>query len=425
MTRVAITAVGAICAGGKTVEEVWNGIRAGHSAIAPIRQWDTSGWPRRLAGEIADLDPRSLVDDRKVLKLIRRTDVLGLAAAAEAIGMADLEARRASLDESAVEDFNDQTGIFVGSGGSNYQDHYDFFPLLTRANGELPAFGRDLARAVHPMWLLRSLPNNVLCHLGIRYGFKGPNACITQHSVSGLLALAEAANALRYGEARRTIAVGHDAPIEPQRVQYFDQLGLLTADTVRPFDGGRSGCVLGEAGAACVLEQLSGARAHGARLFGEILGSACVTEGEGLLSVRADGDGLARAIEAALAEAAIDAGDVGMIVAHGNGTRNSDASEAAAIRRVFTTTTPPITAFKWSFGHPLAAAGIIDAVLALFALRDAIAPGIATLRSLDPDWSDLPISSSAQRPRSNIALVLSRGFAGMNVALLLRGGEAT
>jgi 3-oxoacyl-[acyl-carrier-protein] synthase-1 len=240
-----------------------------------------------------------------------------------------------------------------------------------------------------------------------------------------LLALAEAANAIRHGDAKHAVAVGHEAPIEPERVRYFDQLGLLTEDAVRPFDAARSGCVLGEAAAALVLEERSETNAHGASLLGEILGSACVTEGEGLFDVRPDGDGLARAIELALADAGIVASDVGMIVAHGNGTRNSDASEAAAIRRVFATTAPPITAFKWSFGHSLAAAGIVDTALALLALRDGVVPGIATLRSLDADWSELPISSDPQRPRSGVALVLSRGFAGTNVALLLRGPAAS
>lgn len=416
MRRVAITGFGAICALGNRIEAIWEQVRGGRSAIGPIRQWDTTNWPRRLAGEIADFDPSTLLQDRKVLKSIRRTDVLGLSAAAQAIEMAGLEAR----DERNGGHAREHTGAFVGSGGSSYQDQYDFFPLMTRAGGELAIFGSELLRAVHPMWLLRSLPNNVLCHLGIRYGFKGPNSCITQHSVSGLLALAEAANAVRFGEARRAVAVGHETPIEPEKVQHYDRLGLLTADAVRPFDAARSGCVLGEAGAAFVLEDMTGAHDEGATIFGEILGSACVSEGEGLLSVRSDGDGPARAIELALADAGIAAGDVGMIVAHGNGTRSSDASEAAALRRIFAAKAPPITGFKWSFGHPLAAAGILDAALAALSLRDGIVPGIATLQRLDPESADLPISSKAQTPRSDVALVLSRGFAGTNVALLLR-----
>ena len=109
-----------------------------------------------------------------------------------------------------------------------------------------------------------------------------------------------------------------------------------------------------------------------------------------------------------------------MIVAHGNGSRLSDASEAAAIRRVFGAAVPPVTAFKWAFGHPLAASGILDSVLALLALRRGVVPGVATLRELDPDLGDLPVSARPQAPRSDVALVLNRGFGGSNMALVFR-----
>ena len=149
---------------------------------------------------------------------------------------------------------NDRTGVYVGLGGGGYQNEYEFFPLLTAANGDLGTFGRELTATVNPMWLLRSMPNNVLCHIGIRYGLKGPNVCVTNHSVSGSLAVAEAAAALRAGEADRALAVGHDAPVEPQMVLYYHQLGLLSADGLWPFDARRSGSLLGEGAAALVLE---------------------------------------------------------------------------------------------------------------------------------------------------------------------------
>src|SRR5205823_14755057 len=120
-------------------------------------------------------------------------------------------------------------------------------------------------------------------------------------------------------------------------------------------------------------------------------------EGTGLLSIRDDGDGLARAIGEALHDARLGASDIGMIVAHGNGTRQSDASEATALRRVFGSAVPPIAAFKWSIGHLIAAAGIVEAV-ALHALKERIVPGVATLRSLDPDCAGLPVSTKAQVP---------------------------
>jgi 3-oxoacyl-[acyl-carrier-protein] synthase-1 len=284
------------------------------------------------------------------------------------------------------------------------------------------AFGRDLGNEVNPMWLLRTLPNNVLCHIGIKYGLKGSNACITNHGAGGPLAVIEAAEALRQGEADRAVAIGHDAPIEPQMLLYYQQCGLLAPDTIRPFDVRRSGSVFGEGAGALALETEDAARKRNAVALGEVLGGGYAAEGEGLLAIREDGDGLCRAITQALAEAGLAPGDIGMIVAHGNGTPLSDASEAAALRGVFCTgdAAPPVTAFKWATGHLIAAAGIMETVIALAALRERIVPGIATLTSLDPDCDGLRVSSAPQIPRSDTALILCRGFAGTNAALIVR-----
>src|SRR6266436_4685690 len=357
--RVVVTGSGAICAAGKFPVEIWDAVWNGRPAIRRIQQWDTSGWPTCLAGEIAGLDPRALVEDRKVHRLVQRSDLLGLYAAGRALDDSGFVAYRESLEPSAVATVNDRTGVYVGLGGGGYQNEYEFFPLLTEANGDLGSFGRELAATVNPMWLLRSMPNNVLCHIGIRHGLKGPNACLTNHCVSGSLAVVEAA-------------------------------------------------------AALLLETETAAAARHARVFGEFLGSGCTTEAEGLLTIRADGDGRAGAMTLALDDAGMRPAEVGMIVAHGNGTRQSDASEALAIRRVFGSTPPPVTAFKWAFGHPLAASGILDSVLALVARRHGVVPGVATLREPDPDLGNLPVSARPQAPRSDVALVLNRGFGGSN-----------
>jgi len=154
--------------------------------------------------------------------------------------------------------------------------------------------------------------------------------------------------------------------------------------------------------------------------LGYVLGGGYATEGEGLLAIRADGDGPERAIRHALDEAGLRPADVGMIVAHANGTRASDASEAAALLRVFGKEMPPVTGFKWAFGHLIAAAGIIEAAVALAALQANVVPGIAALRELDPECAGLAVSPSHQVPRSDVALVLCRGFAGTNAAVLIR-----
>jgi 3-oxoacyl-[acyl-carrier-protein] synthase-1 len=418
--RIVITGSGAVCAAGAQPEAILASVMAGRSAIGPIGQWDTSRWPTHVAGEIPDFNARAMVDDRKLHKLIRRTDLVGLYAAGQAIAQSGIVGERDALPSAEAAVYSDRTGVIVGSGGGNFQNQYDFFPLLTEAHGDLPAFGRELSNVVNPMWLLRTLPNNVLGHIGIKYGLKGTNACITNHSVGGLLAVIEAFEALRNGEADRVVAVGHETPVEPQMVLYYYRLGLIAADTLRPFDTARDGSQFGEGAGALVLETESSARRRGAEIVGEVLGSGYATEGEGLLAIRDDGDGPARAIAQALDDAGLAPADVGMIVAHANGTRPSDASEAAAIRTVFGAAAPPVTGFKWSFGHLIAAAGIVETVVALAALKAGVVPGIATLRELDPACAGLPVSAAAQAPRSRIALVLCRGFAGTNAALLVR-----
>jgi len=418
--RILVTGTGAICGAGRSPDQILDAIVAGRSAIAPIRQWDVTHWPTRLAAEVPDYDAAKLTGDRKLLKFIRRTDVFGLYAADRAIEDAGFAAWRASLDEAAAARFDDGCGVYVGSGGGAFENQYDYFPLLTTAAGSLETFGRELSATVNPMWLLRSLPNNVLGHVGIRHRLKGPNACITQHSVSGPLAISEAAEALRNGECTRALAIGHDASIEPQMVLYYHGVGLLSADGLKPFDASHDGSAMGEGAAALVLETETAAAERGAAVLGEILGSGHAGDALGLLPIRDDGASLARAIASALADAGLRPADVGMIVAHGNGTPASDVSEARAIRQVFGTAIPPVTAFKWAVGHLLAASGIIEAVLAIAALRARTVPGIANFRRLDPECADLPVAATSQTPGGDIALVLARGFGGTNAALLVR-----
>ncbi len=423
--RIVITGCGAVCASGLNPEAIWQAVVSGQSAVKPIQQWDAASWPVQIAAEVVGIDNRTLVEDRKLHKTISRTDLFGLYAADTAIRQSGLAAHRATLEADSTEQFNDRSGVFAGSGGAAYRSNYDFFPLLTTAQGNLQTFGQELGNTVNPMWLLKNLPNNVVCHVGIRHNFKGTNACITNQCVGGVMAVAEAAAALRNEEADRAVAVGHDAPIEPETFLYYQRLGLLAPDAVRPFDGGRAGTVFGEGAAAVVLETAAAAEARRATVLGEFLGSGCTSEATGVVEVRPDGDGLARAIEVALADAQVCPADVGMIVAHGNGTRVSDASEVAALRRVFGAALPPVTAFKWAFGHLIAASGVIDLVLALQALRLRQVPPVPTLRSLDPQLAHFPVLSSPQTPRSDVALVLCRGFGGMNVATVVRGAAGS
>ena len=419
--RIFITGSGAVCGSGNSPRAIFDALRESRSSIARIRSWDTTGWPVTVAAEIADFNPRAMVEDRKLHKFIRRTDMLGIFAGSQAIDAAGFSKHRESLAQQDAATYSDRSGCYVGSGGGAYSTQYEYFPLMTEANDDLKRFGEELSNVVNPMWLLRTLPNNVLCHTGIKYNLKGPNACITNHSCGGTLAVIEAAEALRTGEADRALAIGHDTLIEPQMVLYYHGCGLYASDTIRPFDAARDGSLFGEGAGALALETEASVRERNATVIGEVLGGGHVSEASGLLAIREDGDGLVRAMNEALRDARLEPADIGMIVAHGNGTRQSDASEAIALRRVFGSAMPPITAFKWSIGHLIAAAGILETAVALEALATRFVPGVATLDSLDPDCADLPISKQAQVPRSNVAMVLCRGFAGTDAALIVRG----
>jgi len=416
---VVVTGSGAICGAGRSPAAIVDALLEGRSALAPIASWDIAHWPRPIAAEVADYNAAQLAGDRKLLKLIRRTDVMGLYAATEAVRESGYVAYRDGLGEADAAAFAERTGLYAGSGGGNYQNQYDYFPLIQETDGALSAFGRELGSGVNPMWLLKSLPNNVLCHVGIRFGIKGPNACITNHSVSGMLAIVEAAAGIDNGEADRAVAVGHDTPIEPQNVLYYHGAGLLAKKHLKPFDVSRDGSLMGEGAGALMVESERSARARGVSVLGRILGSGHATESEGLLAIRDDGSGPEASIRAALADAGLGARDIGMIVAHGNGTPASDASEAAGILAVFGAHAPPVTAFKWSIGHLIAAAGAIETVLALEALRRGVVPGIPVLDHIDPAFASLPVSREARKPTSDFALVLSRGFGGTDAALVV------
>ena len=420
MSRVVITGNGAICGAGAFPCSILDALLAGHSALAPITSFNAEPFRGGLAAEVLDYDGGKLLGDRKLLKLVRRSDVFGIYAGTQAIEQAGLTAWRAMLVDAEAAQYSDQTGCYVGSGGGSAQVNYDFFPLMAETQNDLSMFGRELSNMVNPMWLLRSLPNSVLCHLSIRHQLKGPNGCITNHATSGLLSLIESAWALREGDAQRVVVVGHEAPIEPQHLLYLDHAGLISNDILRPFDEKHDGFFLGEGAASLVFETEISAQERGVTVLGEYLGGGNASEGDGLFLVRRDGDGLSRAIEFALVDAQLTPADVGMIVAHGDGTQESDASEAKALLRVFGSEMPPVTGFKWAVGHLFAAAGLFDLAIGLEACRRRVVPGISTLEQLADSCAGLNVSKQARSPRSDVVLVLCRGFAGTNAAVLLR-----
>ncbi|MEM7697503.1 MAG: beta-ketoacyl synthase N-terminal-like domain-containing protein [Verrucomicrobiota bacterium] len=418
-STIVVTGSGLVCGAGETVAGVCDQLLSGDSSVRPYESWPSENWPVKFGAEVTT-DNRTLVPERKLHKTISKSDLFGIYAAERAIDGSGWKSWRDGLDESEQPAFNDQTGIIAGSGGGSFHSNYDYLPLIESAEGELQRFGAELSEQVTPMWLLKNLPNNVLCHVGIRAQFKGTNACITNHCASGPLAVGEGVAAIRNGEASRIVAVAHDAPFEPENLLYYYQLGLATDGIPRPFDRSRSGTALGEGAAAVALETEQSAASRGAEVLGKILGFACVGEATGVFELDEEGSGVNRAITMALADADLSPDGIDLIVAHGNGTPASDKTEALGIREAFgSSEIPPVTAFKWAFGHMIAASGMADLALTLELLKRGEVPAVPNFEAPDPEFADFPIATRSGSHQIKTALLICRGFGGVNTALIV------
>ncbi|CAM2820389.1 beta-ketoacyl-[acyl-carrier-protein] synthase family protein [Legionella worsleiensis] len=418
LNRVFITGRSALTASGNTAKQTWEAILAGTSGIDEINYWDLSQWSHRLGGELKDFQPAKMLPDRKLIKVISRQDVMGINAAVQAVEDSQMIGYRDSLESAEL--FNEQTGVYVGSPGNKYFQQYDFLPLLAKTQGDMQQFAKHLFDEVHPMWLLRILPNNVLAYTGITYGFKGPNHNVTNHAVGGTQAIMEAYHAIRSGQADRAVVVAYDMGIEPQSLFYYQKLGVLSQRHLKPFDQDHDGTLLAEGAAALVLESEASVRARSAKCYGEITGGLSASEASGLFSIESDGQHLTALIKQTLEQAGLAANNIGLVVAHGNGNSKSDESEAQSIKSVFAQHHVPVTAFKWSMGHTLCASGVLDAVLTTYALEHGCAPGIANLEQIAGQCAGISVSANHQKLNANTsALMINRGFASMNACLVI------
>lgn len=420
--RVFITGRSALTASGNSADATWDAILAGKSGITEINNWDLSQWPARLGGELKDFQPAKMLPDRKLIKVISRQDVMGIHAAVCAVEHSQMLAYRDTLDDDSA--FNDQTAVFVGSPGNKYFQQYDFLPLLAKTQGDIQCFAQQLFDEVHPMWLLRILPNNVLAYTGITYGFKGPNHNITNHAAGGTQAVLEAYHAIANGQVDRAVVVAYDMATEPQSLFYYEQLGVLSHRHLKPFDMEHDGTLMAEGAAALVLESEASVQARAATCYGEIIGGLSTTEASGLFSIEKDGQQLAALMQRSLDSASICPQDIGVIVAHGNGNVKSDDSEALAIKAIFAQHETAVTAFKWSMGHTICASGLIDAVMATYALETQCVPGIANLQQTTGNCKGLSVSATHRSLNDSVyALVVNRGFASINTCLVIKACE--
>jgi 3-oxoacyl-[acyl-carrier-protein] synthase II len=425
MRRVVITGLGIVAPNGFGKDEFWNACCEGISGVRPIASFDGSRHPVRIAAEVKDFDLAPFLGNglNRSAKIMGRAARFGLAAAGLALADSGLK-----LDALPPE----RVGIALGAGVVPY-DLSEILPILTQAvdaDGRLDAaeLGARGADAVAPPWILRQLPNMIAAYISILANAQGPNTTITTACSAATQAIGEAFRLIQRGDADVMLAGGADSRIDPLMLLAYASLGALSrsarpaTEVSRPFDGGRDGFVMGEGAGILILEEAEAARRRGATIYAEIKGAGSSFDAHGITKPDPEGQGAARAMQWALNEAKIDAGDIDYIAAHGTSTRLNDVMETNAVKRVFGERSRklPLSSIKSMIGHLVGAAGAASAVAMALTLKDGVLPPTINYEEPDPVCDLDYVPNTARQQRVRRALANSFGFGGQNAALVMQ-----
>jgi len=409
--RVVITGMGTVNGVGNDVASTWDGLLAGRSGVARTTLFDPSRITSRIAAEVKGFDPSDVLDRKE----IRRTDryiQLALVCARQAGAQAGLPAR---LDEPAA----GRTGVIIGSGLGGVATLFDNVLLM----GER---GPD---RISPFFIPMGISNVAAGQVAMATGAIGPNFAIVSACATGGHALGEAWETIRRGDADMMFAGGVEAGIHEATVGGFASMKALSTRNdapelaSRPFDKGRDGFVVGEGCGVLILEALEHAEARGATPLAELVGYGATADAWHITLPAPGGVGAVRAARRALEKAGIEPAEVDHVNAHATSTPEGDKAELQAIRTIFGdhAGSVAVTANKSMLGHTLGAAGAIEAIATVMALRDGRVP--PTINLEDPDDNavglDLTPNTASRRPM-RVALSNSFGFGGQNTALVFR-----
>jgi 3-oxoacyl-[acyl-carrier-protein] synthase II len=407
LKRVVVTGMGAITPLGNDVGSFFDALSAGRSGVRRLEGPGTERLANRVAAPVS-FDPRPLFDAAK-LRMLDRVSQFALAAAAQAVKDGGV-----NFDESD----RVRCGVCVGTGMGGAQSTDDGYRTL---------YAEDSDR-LKPFTVLMAMNNAPASWIGLEYGLAGPNLTYSTACSSSAVAIGEASRRIAGGEAHLMIAGGAEACLNFGTLKAWEALRTLAMEdskdssaSCKPFSKDRSGLVLGEGAAMLVLEERDSALARGARIHAEIAGYGLVTDPTHI--TRPSVEGQAAAIRAALADARMDAKDIGYVNAHGTGTQANDGVETAAIKSVFgkTAYNVPVSSTKSMHGHLLGAAGAVELVAAIMAMQRGVIPPTRNLAVADPEC-DLDYVSSGARRAPGLAAVLSSSFAfgGTNAVLIAR-----
>ncbi|MFP4311812.1 MAG: beta-ketoacyl-[acyl-carrier-protein] synthase family protein [Nitriliruptoraceae bacterium] len=412
MTDVVVTGIGILAPCGRGLDAAWAGVLSGRTAAAIDDQLVAMGTPVTISCRVPEFDADAELGRGAARRLDRFTHLAAIAAR-EAIVHAGL-----STDgtETLTEVDPDRTGVLLGSGIGGAETWAEEYPRY---------LDKGPAR-VSPMFVPKMLSNTAAGTIAIRSGARGPNMTVNTACAAGASAIHVARDLLRSHAADVMLAGGVEAGVTGLAVSAFAQMGALTknpdpATASRPFDVERNGFVIGEGAAVLVLERAEHAAARGATPLAVVAGAGASADAHHATAPPEDGGGAVLAMQRAVADAGIDPTRIGHLNAHGTSTPLNDAAEARALRAVFGDHTGSIvvTSTKGVTGHTLGAAGAIEAVFAIQALREGLVPPTANLVTQDPEIDLDVVAGEPREVALDAVLSTSMGFGGQNAALIL------
>ncbi|MDA8363609.1 MAG: beta-ketoacyl-ACP synthase II [Gammaproteobacteria bacterium] len=406
--RVVITGLGIVSPLGIGVEENWRGVTTGRSGIGTITQFDASGYPSTIAGEVKNFDPGKFISEKESRRMDRFMQ-LGIAAGIEAIRDAALE-----INEENAE----RIGVHIGAGIGGLQ---------TIENGTRTILEKG-HRRISPFYIPMTIINMISGNLSILFGLRGPNLAMVTACATATHAIGDAARIIEYGDADVMVAGGAESTVTPTGMAGFGNARALStrnddpATASRPWDKDRDGFVLGEGAGIVVLEELECARRRGARIYAELCGFGMSGDAYHITSPQESGEGAARCMRNALRNAGVNPTEVQYINAHGTSTPLGDRAETNAVKQAFGDYAYrlAISSTKSMTGHLLGAAGGVEAAYTALAIHHGVAPPTINLFEPEPMCDLDYVPNTARDMRIDVALTNSFGFGGTNGTLVLR-----
>ncbi|MFZ8864244.1 MAG: beta-ketoacyl-ACP synthase II [Rickettsiales bacterium] len=415
MRRVVVTGIGVVSPLGVGCDYNWNQLISGVSGISKISQFDVSDLPSKIAGFVPRGEAEHQFDadqilDKKEQRKVSDFILYAIAAADEAI-------KDAELDES--EEVKENTGVIIGAGIGG---------LGAIENSSITLHERG-ARRISPFFIPSSLINLASGHVSIRHGFTGPNHSVVTACATGTHAIGDAFRMIKYGDADIMISGGTEAAICRIGFAGFSAARALSTNyndtpeiASRPWDEGRDGFVMGEGAGILVLEEYERAKQRGANIYAEVVGYGLSGDANHITAPHPEGLGAYKAMSKALNDAKLNTEQVDYINAHGTSTPVGDKTELAVVAKLFKERSPKLSmsSTKSSIGHLLGAAGSVEAIYSLLAIKHNIRPATLNLNNSIDNLGINLIPKSPEKIETNIALSNSFGFGGTNASIIFK-----